>query len=315
MARSMLAAMTLVACGLSLNVPSAASARQRSFTLTPVGPNVWAAIGGTNADTGANAGFVVGDDGVAVIDTFASATGAAQLLAEIRRLTSLPIRFVVNTHHHLDHVAGNAVFVEAGAVVLAHRNVHRWIRLENLRLLETAGAAAPPELRAAIERVASPRMGYAGELQLHLGSRVVQVREMSGHTGGDSVVTIPDAGVVFTGDLFWHRGLPNMIDGTTDSWIETLDSLAAAGQEHTFVPGHGGLARMEDVTAFRDYLATLRRAVSEARARQLSGQALADAVKSLLAKAYSEWAFFDYLSVPNILHMEQELNGTKRVPR
>lgn len=315
MAKSILAALATFTCALTLHTSDAARAQQRSFTLSQVGANVWAAVGGLNAETGANAGFVIGDDGVVVIDTFASAAGAAQLLAEIRQLTPLPIRFVVNTHHHLDHVAGNAVFIEAGAVVLAQRNVHGWIRSENLRLLDTGGAAVPPELRAAIEHVPPPQMGYGNEVQLHLGSRLIRVREMPGHTGGDSVVTIPDAGVVFTGDLFWHRGVPNLIDATTGTWIETLAALAASGPEYTFVSGHGGIARAGDVTAFRDYLMTLRREVSSARARQLTGKALADEVKPLLAKSYREWAFFEYLSVPNILQMEMELNGTKRVPR
>jgi glyoxylase-like metal-dependent hydrolase (beta-lactamase superfamily II) len=106
---------TLITCTLALTVWSTAPAQELPFTLTEVGANVWAAIGGPNPATASNAGFVIGDDGVVVIDTFASAAGAKQLLAEIRRRTKLPVRFVVNTHHHLDHVAGNAVFIEAGA--------------------------------------------------------------------------------------------------------------------------------------------------------------------------------------------------------
>ena len=91
----------------------------------PGGPNVWAAIANPNAkvQAGGNAGFVIGDDGVAVVDTFMGTEAARQLLAEIRQRTELPVKFVVNTHYHFDHVAGNAVFVEAGATVFAHRNV------------------------------------------------------------------------------------------------------------------------------------------------------------------------------------------------
>jgi cyclase len=212
-------------------------------------------------------------------------------------------------------VAGNAVFIEAGALVLAHRNVHGWIKPENLRLLDTAGSAVPPDLREMVEGIALPGMGYDDGLDLHLGSRLVRVRWMRGHTGGDSVVTIPDARVVFTGDLFWHRGLPNLIDATTASWIETLDALTAAGPDSTFVPGHGGIGRAADVTAFREYLATLRRLVSEARARRLTGDALAAAIRPALAGSYGEWAFFEYLAPLNILQVNEELSGTKRVPR
>jgi cyclase len=222
---------------------------------------------------------------------------------------------VVNTHHHLDHVAGNAVFIEAGAVVVAHRNVHDWIRPENLRLLGLGGSAVKPELRAMVEGIALPAMGYDDELDVHLGSRLVRVRWMAGHTGGDSVVTIPDARVVFTGDLFWNRGLPNMIDATIASWIETLVAVTASGPDSTFVAGHGDVGRASDVTAFRDYLATLRRLVSDEHERRLTGDALTAAVRPMLADRYGQWNFFEYLAAPNIQHVEQELNGTKRVPK
>jgi glyoxylase-like metal-dependent hydrolase (beta-lactamase superfamily II) len=66
---------------------------------------------------------VIGEDSVAIIDTFASKEAARQLLAEVRKLTQLPVRFVINTHHHPDHVSGNGIFVDAGAVVLGQRNV------------------------------------------------------------------------------------------------------------------------------------------------------------------------------------------------
>ncbi len=81
------------------------------YTLKQVGPNAWAAIDNSNAKApaGANAGFVIGDDGVVVIDTFASADAATRLLADIRMRTAAPVKFVVNTHYHADHVAGNAV--------------------------------------------------------------------------------------------------------------------------------------------------------------------------------------------------------------
>jgi len=118
---------------------SSANCAQRSaeppFTLKHLGPSVWVAINNPKAlaSSGANAVFVIGEDGVAVIDTFASIEAAKQLLAEIRKVTKAPVKFVINTHHHLDHVSGNGIFVDAGAVGLAQRNVREWIHTENLR--------------------------------------------------------------------------------------------------------------------------------------------------------------------------------------
>src|SRR5260370_29393944 len=104
------------------------------FRLVPVAAGVYAAVAKPgDRDAVGNAGFVVGEDSVLVIDSFATPAAAQELLSEIRRVTKLPIRWVVNTHYHLDHVGGNAVFVRAGAVVVAHENVRAWVRTENLK--------------------------------------------------------------------------------------------------------------------------------------------------------------------------------------
>src|SRR5262245_44837630 len=95
------------------------------FALKQIGANIWAALDNSKATNpaSANAGFVIGDDSVVVIDTFFSEDAARQLLAQIQQLTKLPVKYVVNTHYHIDHVAGNGVFAKTGAVVIAQRNV------------------------------------------------------------------------------------------------------------------------------------------------------------------------------------------------
>jgi cyclase len=297
-----------------LCVTAAARARQASdlaFTLTKIGPGVWAAIDGrTKVAAGGNAGFVIGDDGVVVVDTFVTADAAKQLLAEIRKLTQLPVKFVVNTHYHADHVGGNRVF--ADAVILAHRHVRGWIHPENLKLL---GPDVKPEMKSFIDGLVAPTMGYDHAVDLHLGSRAIQVRAFPGHTGGDSVVIIPDAKVAFGGDLFWRNTLPNTIDASTKAWVGTLSTLAATYGDYTFVPGHGGLGTANDVSAFRDYLATLQTLVAEAHAQGKSGTALVEAVTPLLSGKYAQWDFFKVLADRNIREAEEELRGTKRVPQ
>jgi glyoxylase-like metal-dependent hydrolase (beta-lactamase superfamily II) len=295
----------------------ASCARQRPeppFTLKQVGTNVWAAIDNPKATkpASANAGFVVGDDGVVVIDTFFTEDAATHLLGEIRQRTKLPVKYVVNTHYHIDHVAGNTVLARQGATILAQRHVRGWIHSENLRLI---GDFLTPELKALTESIAAPGIDYDGVTHLHLGARTIQVRSLQGHTGGDSIVVVPDVKVAFLGDLFWRNMLPNLIDASTQTWVETLDAIAAMNEPgFTFVPGHGDVGDVRDVTAFRDYLTTLRGLVAEARTRGESGDALAQSNVPKLKEKFASWDFAEPLAKMNVLQTDAEMDGTKRVP-
>jgi len=283
------------------------------FALKPLGHGVYAAIDDAKGDAGANAGFVIGDDGVLVVDTFENEKAARALLQGIRKLTPLPIKFVVNTHYHLDHVAGNRIFQEAGAVVIAHKNVREWIHTENLKFF---GKEIKPEQKAEVESLGSPDAVYDDGVSLYLGKRRIDVMHLLGHTGGDSVVRIPDAKVTFWGDLFWRATLPNLIDATTTDWSKTLamDRTFREKFEGFEVPGHGDVGDLDDVAAFAAYLTDLRVDV-ESTIQQ--AKAYADVVQEVLPKVaekYGKWAFFEYFAKSNIKDMEAELRGTKRKP-
>jgi cyclase len=295
-------------------IPQAQAPTDAWFTLNQIGPNVWAAVDNPNAKqrSYANAGVIVGDDGVVVVDTMTGSDASARLFQEVRRLTNLPVKFVVNTHYHGDHVAGNKAFADTGARILAHRNVRTWIHTENLRML---GDNPKPELTKLIQSFVAPTVSYSDAVDLYLGSRVVQVRSFPGHTGGDSVVIVPDAKAVFGGDLLWKNVTPNTIDGSTKPWMQTLDALATTYAGHTFVPGHGGLATAQDVTTLRDYLATVQKLVAEARAGGKSADALTQTVLPTLTKQYGHWEGFAYLAPLNIAEADAELSGKKRVPK
>lgn len=281
------------------------------FTLKKIADGVYAAIAPDGSKAGSNAGFVVGLNGVVVIDTFIDPAPAQELLAEIRKVTSLPIRYVINTHYHLDHTGGNNVFADSGATIVAQRNVRAWARTENLKFF---GTNPKPEAKARVESLALPDLGYAEALDIYLGSRLIQVRYMPGHTGGDSLVIVPDANVVFAGDLVWQAHLPNLIDASTGPWIETLNKLLAEHPSATFVSGHGGLATAKDVRDFREYLITLREDVEKGQAAGKSGQALVDAVTPELQSKYGNWGFFNNFAKRNIEQTAAEISGQKRLP-
>jgi len=293
-------------------VSAAAQAKGPGFTVTKIADGVYAALGEDGGAAGSNAGFVVGSKGVAVVDTFTAVAPAKDLLAEIRKITNLPIKYVVNTHYHLDHVGGNAVFAEAGATIIAQRNVAAWERTENLKFF---GANPKPERRALVEGLTLPDVTYTDAIDIDLGDKQLKVRFVLGHTGGDSIVIVrgqPE--VVFGGDIVWQKHLPNLIDASTGPWIDTLNKLIAEHPTATFVSGHGGIATTTDVKEFRDYLAALRKSVAKAQDAGKTGDDLVAAVSADLKGTYGKWGFFDYFIKPDITFTAAELKGTKKIP-
>jgi cyclase len=280
------------------------------LTIKKVGEGVYASINPDGGKAGSNAGFIVGEDSVLVVDTHVDAAAGRQLLEEIRKVTALPVRFVVNTHYHLDHTGGNSVFAEAGATLLAQRNVRSWLRTENLKFF---GATPTPEQKARVAGLALPQITYDDGINIYLGSRWVVVKSFPGHTGGDSAVFVPDANVVFGGDLIWNTHLPNMIDASSAPWIATLETILVHHPAAMFVPGHGDVATAANVKDFHDYLVDLRAAVSQARAAGKSGDDLTAAVTPQLTAKYGKWGFIRFLKT-NIEQTSTELAGSKKVP-
>jgi glyoxylase-like metal-dependent hydrolase (beta-lactamase superfamily II) len=272
---------------------------------------VWAAISPPKSKAGANAGFVIGPNGVLVIDTFEDPDAASAMLEAIRAKTREPVRYVIDTHYHLDHTAGNNVFAAAGAVVMAHQNVRAWERTQNLKFFGTHPTAQQTQFVATL---GLPSVTYKDDITIWLGDRKVIVRTLEGHTGGDSTVIIPDAGVVFTGDLFWNHTLPNLIDANTREQIASNDTLLHDHPDATFVPGHGEIGKAADVRAFRDYLAALRKAVASAQQSGKSGDALMGVVLPKLKERYGDWGWFQHFAPRNIQQTAAELDGSKRVP-
>jgi glyoxylase-like metal-dependent hydrolase (beta-lactamase superfamily II) len=283
------------------------------FVLKQVGPGVYAAIDGPEHKSGSNAGFVIGDDGVLVVDSFFNADAARALVAEIRRLTPKPIRYVVNTHYHVDHTGGDQVLRDAGAVIIAHRNVRGWVRTANIHLF---GDRITPELKAQVEALPLPDLVTDKDLTVWLGSRKVVVRTVLGHTGGDLTVSVPEARVLFCGDMVWRKVPPNLIDGSVREWAATDAGFVHMPQaaRTVYVPGHGDVADVRDVEDFRAYLLDLQRLTSEGRKAGLKDEALAQAVTAKLKALHPDWPISDRAAAYEVHYMSQELAGTKMRP-
>jgi cyclase len=250
---------------------------------------------------------------VLVVDAFFNLDAARALVAEIRRLTPKPIRYVVNTHYHADHTGGDQALRDAGAIIIAHNNVRGWVRTNNINLF---GDRITPELKARIEALPLPDLTTDKDLTVWLGARKVLVRTVLGHTGGDLTIAVPDAKALFTGDMLWRKIGPNLIDGSVKEWMATDAALAAMpdAAHTTFVPGHGGVADQSDVNDFIVYLRDLRRLVSEGRNSGLRDEALAQSVAPKLKALHPDWTISDRAAAAEVRYMDQELAGTKKRP-
>jgi cyclase len=283
------------------------------FVLKQIAPGIYAAIDGPEGRSGSNAGVVIGDDGVLVVDSFFDPAATKALIGEIRKLTPKPIRYLVETHYHIDHTAGGQALRDAGAVIIAHRNERAWLRTENAHLL---GSQITPALTATIAALALPDITTRDPMTVWLGRREVRIEPVLGHTGGDLMVEVPDAKVLFTGDIVWNHVSPNIIDGTVSDWIATTTRLADPAQTAAtiFVPGHGDVATRKDVAAFAGYLRDLQDLVAHERATGRSGQALVDAAMPSFQKAHGDWEAFAYFAPLELTYMDEELAGTKQIP-
>jgi len=283
------------------------------FVLKQLGPGVYAAIDGPEHKSGSNARFVIGDDGVLVVDSFFEPDSAKALVAEIRRLTAKPIRYVVNTHYHADHTGGDQVLRDAGAIIIAHRNVRAWVRTYNINLF---GDRITPELKSRIEALPLPDLTTDKDLTIWLGSRKIVVRTVLGHTGGDLTIFVPDAKVLFCGDMLWRKVAPNLIDGSVKEWAATDSDFAhMPDAAHThYVPGHGDVADLKDVKEFRAYLLDLERLVNEARNAGPKDDASVQAAAPKLKALHPDWMISDRAVAAEIRYMNQELAGTKKRP-
>ncbi len=204
------------------------------------------------------------------------------------------------------------MFKKAGAVIVAQRNVLGWIRTENLTFF---GPDRPKE-RAFVEGLPLPDILVDGELTIRLGARRLELRALPGHTGGDLVVAVPDAKVLFCGDLVWRRTAPSLIDATVSKWIETLGGLQhrPGAETYVYVPGQGDVAKLADVADYQHYLEELTAAVRTAMAAGAKGDGLVAASLPQLKARYGSWVLFDDHAPKEIASMAAELSGTKRVP-
>jgi glyoxylase-like metal-dependent hydrolase (beta-lactamase superfamily II) len=249
-------------------------ARQVPFTkgVHEVADRVWAYLQPDGGWGLSNAGLIAGiGDTSLLVDTLVDLELTAGMLQALRRETKAAehIDFVVNTHANGDHCYGNALVADAEIVASA-------ACAEELAQLPASALAtlmhSAPDLGPIGELLCEmfggfsfdgidavpPTRTFAGELELRVGDRLVRLVEVGpAHTAGDVIVHVPDAGVVFTGDIVFKGGHPIVWAGPVANWIHACDRVLAIGDFDTVVPGHGPVAGPQAVTDLKNYFERL----------------------------------------------------------
>lgn len=293
------AALILAALAM-LASATASRAQQQELPVNSIADGVFVHNGQTaqmtreNDGAIANVGFIVGEDAVAVIDTGGSLREGRQLMAAVRARTGKPIRYVINTHGHPDHVFGNGAFVQDGTIFVGHANLPRALAARGQFYLNafrrTMGDALIDEIS-----IVPPTRLVSGTLNLDLGARTLVLRAWpAAHSDCDLTVLDEKTGTLFAGDLVFLAHTP-VLDGSIRGWLVALGELGTLPAQRV-VPGHGPVSEWPAALADgRRYLQTL---ASDVRGLVKSGKPIAVAGTAASSER-SRWELFDDFNARN----------------
>ena len=300
----------IIMVGLALSFAAAALAQNHHaqaptdpFRLQPLSGGVYALYG-----RGGNVAFLAGPEAVLVVDSQFRDL-APGIIEKIKSVSDKPIKYLVNTHHHPDHVGGNEVFKQF-AIIVAHDNVRKRMLASPAEILKDYPARAEAARKSGnaefagrieemiawakkvrIEEIPAPFVTFDTDLRIYVGGETVHIwHTPPAHTDGDSVVYFEKAKVLHMGDLLFNKVIP-VIDvkggGTPKGYLPALDSILAHLEPGvTIIPGHGEVTDAAGVRTFRQYIFDLTELAKNARA---SGKTRDAFVAEAELPTYKDW--------------------------
>lgn len=260
-----------------------------------------------------NTGVVVGTDAVMVLDAQATPRLANKVIECVRSVTDLPIKHVVLSHYHAVRVLGATAYDTAEVIA---SNATRALVVERGRQDWESEFARFPRLFQGYESIPGltwPSITFEREMSVWLGRREVRLMQLGrAHTAGDVVAWVPDAGVMFSGDIVEHRSACYCGDGYFKDWGGTIDAVAAF-RPRALVPGRGDALTGDTVRAgfdgTRDFLTTLYGSVTDSVERSRSLKDAFDAAKTVMDSEFGDYAIYEHCMPFNVSRAYDEASG------
>jgi glyoxylase-like metal-dependent hydrolase (beta-lactamase superfamily II) len=295
---------------MSKSFASTGDMTEKTVTFSEIGPDLYA----YTAEGDPNSGIIVGDDGCMVIDAQATPAMAQDVIARVRQVTDKPIKYVLLTHYHAVRVLGASAYDAQG--IIASDLTLALIQERGQQDWESELGRFPRLFRGAesIPGLTWPNLVFDTEMSVFLGKREVKLYHMgAGHTAGDVVAWVPDAEVMFSGDLVEYHSACYCGDAHLREWPETLNGIRNANPK-ALVPGRGDALTdratvREAIAMTRDFVQTLYSQAELSVAKGRSLKETYDATRAVMDPKFGSFAIYEHCQPFNVARAFDEASG------
>lgn len=283
---------------------------EKTISFDEIGRDLYA----FTAEGDPNSGIIVGDDGVMVVDAQATPVMALEVIERVRKITDKPIKYVLLSHYHAVRVLGASAYTDAE--ILAS-DATRDLIVERGQQDKDSEIGRFPRLFRAVESISGltwPTITFPLQMSVWLGKREVRIMHIGrGHTAGDVIAWVPDANVVFSGDLVEYHSACYCGDAHLADWPKTLDRLAQF-KANALVPGRGAALTTPDkvqagIEGTRDFLATLYTSAQNSVSKGLSLKDAFAAAREAMDPKFSTYAIYEHCMPFNVARAYDEAKG------